>query len=395
MELLKTLVNAEKKEKAVIIWSDGFPYKQTALNEKNSLIAKALILAGYDVYITSKVAYKEKLKNEGTVDSIHYRNFSIHQIRPYFVQYIFAIISETRYILSLREKYNCVYLVGSYIPITIYLYYSIFCKISGVHIVLSIMEWHIAAHDYLSIPKRINAFLFDKYASRLSKGTIAISELIISNLKNFSSNTKFLLIPALTDINKIDEVKKKEVEKFKYILYCGGIGYIEVIEIVIDAFQKLKDEIHLVLILHGENRQLEKLKNKIANNRLSNRIHIFCCLSYSNLIQFYKNASVLLVPLRDSMQDRARYPQKISEYAACARPIVSNAIGQVGLDFCHKTNIYFANSFTSTDLAEGITTVLQDENMAEIISKNAREKAELYFDYRNYGNKLDQFLMNL
>jgi len=385
----------KNKEKAVVIWSEGFPYKLTAANEKNSLIAKALIFADYDVYLTSKVTNNSGRDFEGTIDRIYYRNFSHNQLKTRFIQYIFGVISETRFLLLLKKEYKSIYLIGSYTSIVRYLLYSIFCKIFRINLVLNIMEWHIATNKDLSIPRRVNAFLFDKYAFRLSKGTIAISEFIISNLKRNKSNTKFLLIPALTDVFKIDNIEESQGAKFNYILYCGGIVYNEVIETVINTFKELKNGIHLVLILHGHNLLEEKLRNKIANDVYSDKIHVLSNLNYSSLIQYYKNAAVLLVPLRNSIQDKARYPQKIAEYSACSRPILSNEIGQVGSDFHHKTDIYYANSFTSNDLAEGIKLILQDEKLAEKISNNARKKAERYFDYKNYIKKLDQFLNNL
>lgn len=385
----------KKKEKTVVIWSEGFPFKQNASNEKNSLIAKALIHAGYEVYITSKGSYGKNIKNEGTVNQIHYKCFSRNKVKLSIFKYLYAVLLEIRFLLSLTRKFHRVYLFGSYTSLIIYFFYSAFCEISKIRLVLNIMEWHINAHEKLSRLKRINSYFFDRFAFQLSAGTIAISDLIITNLKSFSNNSKYLFIPALTDVSKIDDIKRSDAAKFKYALYCGGIGYINVIETIIDAVRELGNDIHLVLVLHGKNSQLERVKLYISNIHLSDKIHIVSDLSYSDLINFYKNAFVLLVPLRDTIQDKARYPQKIAEYAACGRPIISNDVGQVGKDFSHKTDIYFANSYISTDLAKGIHEIFKNENLAKEIGKNARLKAEQYFDYLNYSVKLDLFLLYL
>lgn len=389
-----------QNKNAVIIWSEGFPVKKNAINEKNSLIAKALILSDYDVYLTSKSFFSEEYRNGGELDQIRYRNFSCHRNTPHILNYVNAIFNEMRFLISLKKKYNNIYLIGSYSPIIIFFLYSIFSKISRVKFVLSIMEWHIAAHKELPFHKRINAFLFDNYAVLLSSGVIAISELIISNLSKISPRSKYVLLPALTDCQKIYEIHNSAPPDFPYILYCGGVGYSEVIELILDSFEGLcKGEnnlgIHLIMVLHGNQKNYESLITKIKARTNFEKVHIFNDLDYTDLIKKYKNATALLVPLRNTVQDIARYPQKIAEYAACGRPVISNKIGQVGTDFLHKRDIYFANSFISADLENAISEILKDKKMAEIISINARKKAENYFDYRHYSIKLGQFLKNL
>jgi glycosyltransferase involved in cell wall biosynthesis len=390
-----------EKGKVVVIWSDDFPSRFTAFNEKNSLLAKAFMLAGYDVVITS-ISRSSKVEREisGITENIYWLNFCRNQIRLKLVRNVFAIFSEMRYILSLKLEYKKVYLISSYCPFPVFLFYSFFSKIFKIKLILNIMEWHIAQHDNASFIKRLNAYLFDKYAFRLSKGTIAISEMIISKLKNFSPNAKFLLIPALTDIRKVDEVQESCAFNFQYVLYCGGLGYAEVIEMILDSFEECgknrgNKEIHLVLILHGKESQFERLKQKVTTMAKANKVHILRDLKYADLIRHYKNASALLVPLRNNEQDKARYPQKIAEYSACGRPIISTQTGQVGLDFTHKTDIYFMTSCSSQEIAKAMKEIIENKEMALTISSNARIKAETHFDYKLYSRQLDTFLKSV
>lgn len=381
----------------VVIWSDDYPFKHTAFNEKNSLLAKALILAGYDVTLTSLSSCdKEMTTVSGINDNIHWCNFDQKHIKFKPFRFFRAVLSEMRFILSLRKRYNKIYLISSYYPFPVFIFYYLFCKIYHIKLVLNIMEWHIDAYKYSLITKRIDAFLFDKFAVRLSKGTIAISELILSNLKRISSHSKYLLVPALTDLQKIDKVSLKNLYNFPYVLYCGGIGYLEVIELIIDGFEEYciseaNNNIHLILILHGKKCQLEMLQKKITTKSFASQVHILSDLDYNDLITHYKSASALLVPLRNTIQDKARYPQKIAEYAACARPIISNQIGQVERDFKHKLEIYFMKSYSTKGLSTALKEVLSNTELAQIISCNARKKAESYFNYQIYSNIIDNF----
>jgi len=394
-------VHSKNNKSVVVIWSDGFPFKLTAFNEKNSLLAKALILAGYRVILTSKSSPPcNSNAYFGIFEKIQWRFFIQNQIQSRLVRSMVAVFSEMKFLLTLKKNFNKVYLVGSYYPFTVFLFYSLFCLIFNIRLVLNIMEWHIGVYRNSSIQKRINAFLFDKYAVKLSKGTIAISEFIISNLKHYSHNYKFIFIPALTDIEKIDAIQGTNQFSFPYVLYCGGLGYAEVIATIIDGFEEYYKRygnmnIHLVLILHGKNEQFRALMDIILQTLSSKNVHLLNNLPFRDLIRHYKNASALLIPMRDTLQDKARYPQKIAEYAACKRPIISNAVGQIGFDFKHKSDIYFMPSYTSADLAKAIKEVIEDKKIAFTITENARLKAETYFDYKLYSLPLHNFLKNL
>lgn len=390
--------NNEKK--VVIIWSEGFPCKKTAINEKNFLLAKALILAGYDVYLTSKLGYKYNIDSIGVENGVQYINFGQKKRKFILINFLGSIIKELSLISSIKKKHSNVYLIVSYTPMVIYLFYFIFSKISRVNLVLSIMEWHIGAHKNMSFPIRMNSFIFDKYAIRFSKGAIAISEYIISKLKLFSKDSKFLFIPALTDICRINNIQIGKLPVKPYILYCGSIGYVDAINLILDSYDEYSrkinnKEISLLLILSGRGDHFITLRKNIESKGLPDQIQIMNNLSYSDLIKKFKGASVLLAPLQDNVQDFARYPQKIAEYAACGRPIVSNPIGQVGVDFSHKIDIYYADSFNPHDFALAIHEILSNRKMADFISVNAKNKAEKYYDYRNYSSKIDEFLRNL
>ena len=43
----------------------------------------------------------------------------------------------------------------------------------------------------------------------------------------------------------------------------------------------------------------------------------------------YKNATAHLIPLSNSIQDTARFPNKISEYLASAKPIITTDVGEI------------------------------------------------------------------
>jgi glycosyltransferase involved in cell wall biosynthesis len=76
----------------------------------------------------------------------------------------------------------------------------------------------------------------------------------------------------------------------------------------------------------------------------------------------------------------------IMESLACGTPVVAFSIGGNSDLIDHKINGYLANSFDSTDLANGIEWILNTENH-DMLSKNARTKILANFDSKIIANR--------
>lgn len=388
----------EKSKSVVVIWSEGYPYKLSASNTKNYLLGKSFIHAGYYVFLTSKLPFRKNGKNAGTFKGVQYINFQKYNENISILAYLKALIKECLFLKKLKKKYGRVYLVTSYVPFLIYLIYYPFCKINKIKIVLNIMEWHIAVYKNSSLLKKINAFLFDNMAVLLADGAIVISDYIYKELRKKNQPKPLIKIPILTDLEKIDKVQKDMFKEYPYLLYCGGIEYDEIIDKIIKGYDKYIGsetslKCHLIMIVNGKNDKIEKLSSLSAANY--SNVHILSNLNFDDLIRHISNAELLFAPLRNNAQDEARYPQKIAEYSACIKPIISNSIGQVGIDFSHKNNIYFAEDISEGSIAKAIREILNNKLLSLRISSNARKKCESLFDYKIYSEKLNKFLSYL
>lgn len=384
------------KNKTVVIWSDGFPFKYSASNEKNFLLAKALIPCGFDVILTTKSMHKSE-PQEGIYEGVRYINFFKHHSPFKSYNYLRACFSEIIYLIKLKSEAPNLFLFASYTIFPLYVFYSIILKLFRIKLVLNIMEWHIAVFKNASINKRINAYLFDNFVILISSGAIVISDFIQKKFSAKKDSNKLLLIPSIADYDKINLITKKPDFIGNYILYCGGIGYLETIELIINAFELCAHKIEpdLILVIHGNKSQIQNLKLKTLEKAYSKRIHIIEDLTHEILYSYYKNADLLLVPLRNNDQDRARYPQKIAEYAASGRPIISNAVGQIAIDFTNNKNIIFAKEFSKESYKESIIETLNNPELTKTISENIKLKGKNYFNCYQYSKPISNFLNQL
>jgi glycosyltransferase involved in cell wall biosynthesis len=388
------------KNDAVVVWSEGFPYKLSAFNEKNSLLGKSLSDAGYNVYLTSKLPFQNDHRFYGLVDNINYISTHKKDIKPSKTSYFFSVIKELHLLNKLQKKHDKTFLIASYTSFIVFIIYAVFCKICKIKLILNIMEWHISVYKTHGIAHRINAYLFDRLANVFSSGSIVISDFIYNEFIKMQSSDKIIKIPILTDIKQIDQVSNKSPFQFNFFLYCAGIGYIEAFNVIKKSFQIFHDKNpntrnHLVLILQGPKSEIELVRQTLTDSKLTDLIHVLSEVTYEALIQLYKNADILLVPLQNTIQDAARYPQKIAAYSACRKPILTNSVGQVGIDFQHGTDVFFADDFTAAAFADAYEIILNNKVLTETISTNARKKCETSFNYTNYTNKLDEFFKKL
>lgn len=378
----------------IVVWAEGFPLKISASNGQNSSLAALFKDSNCDYTLTSKSYYKNWDKNpKPNVIFFNTKNNS-------FVNYIIAIIKEIQFIRNLRKDYSKVVLLASYTNFFIYLFYSIICHLLKAKLILNIMEWHIAQFKYSSLIQKLNPYLFDNIAFRISDGAIVISSYLVKELSKQNKNKKILRIPVLSDIKKIDSIKGGPNICDKYFAYCANIGYIEIINLIIEAFeifiqQSLNEDYKLFLVLNGDPIEIGNVKNSIAEMPYGKRISVFSLLEYSKLIQLYKKADILLLPLRDTEQDKARYPHKIGDYTICGRPIISNKIGEIGNEFEHKNDIIFSDSFDAHSLAKSMLTLVNDKDLKNRIGVNARFKGETLFDRSIYAKETYEFINNL
>lgn len=388
----------------IIFTSSGFPYKISAANEKFRLIAKGLVENHINVTIlTNHFHVKEKQHAEGLVDGIHYKilipqkHEKVSKITKY-IGFIRGLCHEAIYLKRLKKKENEVIYIVSYINFLLFLYYVVLFKILNIKLIISIMEWHISTTKGMSLWKRINALLFDRQSFKYSIAALPISHYIENEIKPHQ-NIRTLKIPILVDNEYFDSISCKKIVN-PYFLYCGSVGYYAVVRFVIKAYsiylsKENNNPVRLTLILNGNVKDINKIKEYINNNDISDKVKILHSLSYAHLVRLYKNATALLAPLRETTQDKARFPHKIGEYLASARPIISNKWGEVGLIFRDQVTALLANNYSEEEFAKHLLFASQNKKLVDRIGLNGKKLCLEKFNYKIYGKLLADFLKDL
>ena len=320
----------------VYVGCSGFPIGMAQIQRQLN-IAKALELAGYHVTVCSRKGVHSKTNNQtkgisakGVFQGIRYvyssgTPFYNSSFLKRNILKVKGTLGELFHIVGRRINGNAKFLLVNTISLADLSFYYWLTRLLGMKLVYDYVEQVGQLKTSSGINKQ-----FDDRLTKYSDRIICISDLLQTSVLKRNPQLPTLKIPALTSFDEIEKVVVKQQTIVPYFLYCGAAGYHEVICFIIDAFELLEtNTMQLHLVVHGGSAEMEIVSNRIEESPKRDEIKVFSGLPYNELVVKYKGASALLIPLRDNVLDKARFPHKISEYVATGNPIISSPVGEV------------------------------------------------------------------
>lgn len=270
-----------------------------------------------------------------------------------------------------------------------WVYYS-FSKLFKIKTVLHYVELRSSFKDRNFLLK-INDLLYDKVAIFLCDKIIPISTTLNNYALELNPSAKTLIIPPICDFDYFASIEPEHTDQ-KYFVFCSSITYDEVILFVINSFLRMKNnDLALHLVINGkiENQQINQLLEKNKD-----KIYLFSNLKYDKLIAKYKGSLAELIPLRNTLQDCARFPQKICEFLASNRPIITTSYGEINNYFLDKRNAIISKEFEVNSFSEQLDWAADHQNELKSISEESYITGYKHFNIKSYSITIDEFLRN-
>ena len=380
----------------------GFP-KGMASVQRTFFTFKGLKEAGANPLIINKISHHQYKDNKkvNIFDGIPYINTSYYNSKPisFFkknINKISGYFGELRLLYRKRKKIDTAILYSTYF--LEYPYYYFLSRIFGFKIVIQYVEMFSSIPGRNSFFTRINDKLVDQYIGLFCDGIIAISDYLVKHIQATYPNKPLLKIPANSDFLQIDLIPP--LKSGAYLMYCGTIYYEEVIEFIISLFVRLKENKKytgtLLLIISGEHeKNWEKLKFFMKTVSFEKDITIKSNVLYSELLMQYKGAQILIIPMRNTIQDIARFPHKIGEYTATKRPILSTNLGELKVYFKDGVSAILADCYSLEAYYDKLSTIFSSKQTLNEIGLEGYNVGLENFDYRQQGVKLKIFIDNL
>jgi glycosyltransferase involved in cell wall biosynthesis len=389
---------------AIHVGISGFPYGSAAIN-KCLAVYESLYHEKVNFLIINNRPVHAKnvpvpIEKEGSINNLGY----VYTSDPYkpesFLKRRFSFINGrvNEFLLLVKlgfsNKIDAMFYYptnGSFFEL---IYYRILSKIFGFPIIAHYVEYRTVFQDDTGPIDKMKHVLFDKYFMKFVDGILPISEYLIEHLKRRGYSKPYLKVPPLCDFKLF--VQEKQQGEENYFLYVGTLGYMEAIEFIVEAFDKTENnDYYLHMVVNGNAEQNKVLDGLLSKMKKKDKVKIFSNLKYSVLLHKYIHAKALLIPLTDSIQDKARFPQKISEYLASGNPIITTNFGEVPYYFKDKENALVAMEYSADEYATKMDFVMKNPDASVTIGKRGKETGLKYFDFNSYGADIKKMVISL
>jgi len=395
----------EKKLHVIYLGLNEFPFG-LAETQRATLIALGLVESGCEVTVVSRCWSAEQwdaasgLPAEGVSQGIKYVNTSGTLTRPVSsverkVRRLQGVVRETGLVIrrGLTGRLDVAILSTGSSPRI--LYFWILSRLAGFAIVLNRVEQYTSTIRNPNVFKRANAFLLDHYAPRLADGVIPISSFLVDQTKQIAPGKPWLKVPILVDRSRFDGIARSA--ECTYLLFAGYLAYLGVVKFILRAFDSCRTEkdVYLYLVVNGSAVEMAQLQAEVASCRKREFVRVYSKLTDRELSKLYINAYALLIPLRPTVQDIARFPHKIGEYCASGRPMVTTNIGEVRDYFTNRETAFLVQNYEEREYAHALEEVLEDPALADRVGREAMKLAERTFHYQAYGRKVRAFIEQL
>lgn len=353
--------------------TDNYPIEFSARNTKVGLLCKGFLLQGANVSVVNSRSGKEVyhlkvFRHEGIKCFLFSKNF----YKNFFRQII--LLKKLR--CSISE--NIVIITSTFFPL--FVIDAITCKILGYKVFMLFHELRATIRSNKNILKKIDGLLLDRFSGYFVDGIFPISKYLEEKALKYRKITYKL--PILADFSTQEPQKTVNLD---YFLYCGNAKYYEPIKIILQSYKSFRlnnSNVKLKLVLYGDK---SDIVNYIKVNSIEG-VEIHQSLNYSLLNEFYRNALCLLIPLDpNSLQDVARFSQKIAEYLSSKRPILTTKVGEVPFYFEDGENAYIAKEYSVESFCESLKYIAGNPEKSNEIGLRGYQTGVEKFNFINHS----------
>ena len=263
-------------------------------------------------------------------------------------------------------------------------------KLAGYKTLFLFHEWRSALKMH-SIFHKIDAWLKDHFVIRFFDAYLPISHFLLEKCENVSKKKHKLIVPIMADYTT-EPVAQGIEPRFSY---CCDVWYMMRHPMLLDAMDKLIEkhpDAELTLILSGKEADIELFKQTIKERKCANNITIRSKVPFDELNRIYNTSLGLIIPLDpNSVADIARFSQKIAEYVATGRPIITNAVGEIPYYFKNQESAYITE-YSADGFYKAMNDMIEDRETADKVGHAGFMVGREHFDSNANAIKMLEFI---
>ncbi len=222
-----------------------------------------------------------------------------------------------------------------------------------------------------------------KYINAVTRGNI---KSLIE--KKGVPNNKILFLPNGVDIDvfkpsspDIELSRKLGVVNKKVIIFAGGLGYAQGLDVVVNAMMILRNMLpDLVFIFLGNGPEKERLKSLSKINKLDN-VQFLEAVPLNMVPKYYSLSYAGFASLKNLALFEEVRPSKIFPVMACAKPIIYSGAGETAKLIRDAECGIVVPPENPGALADAISDLIKDEDQAKRYGRNGRKYVEINHDW--------------
>lgn len=373
-------------------------------------IAEQFVKDGHEVdVLTGKPNYgygyilpEYKKINEEIINGVNVHRVNIKAKKKSRISTIFNYLSfwnkSKSWVRKTKNSYDVVYSM-SLSPVTICSAGNLYKKLHKVpHVIHCVDLWPESVVVTKAVKKNSLTYkilyiwshkIYSK-ADRILVGSPSFTRYFADVLKLPVENISY--VPQCSLVENID-VEAYQYGKGTHILYCGNLGLIQLIPLMLEGFEKvLKKNKDIYLHVIGMGPMSEYLIDYISKRGLENNIIYHGPMNAEKAAPYFKGADALYVSLLDEGAIGKTIPNKLMMSMAFQKPIIAVLNGD-GREVLNQSKGALFAEQDADSLAKTFDDFYQlSEKERTLMGASNRQYYEKYFSLRSISKQIEEKL---
>jgi glycosyltransferase involved in cell wall biosynthesis len=315
------------------------------------------------------------------------------------IVYIRAIAVLTLRLFRLRRARNRIAVYLWIMNGLLVLYVGGLCRLLGIPLVQEMNEWYPALRQSAFL-----RWLYRKPIFQMPTGILVISRQIEQRARQIAAAVHPGLVvhrlPSVVDSDRFISaapLPRDVMETVPHFLWCGA-SYLDDVLFLVRALALVNRDGYRCNLLILTSAFLDWTPEMIRSYAIKRglqgeSIQFRVGLDDAALASYYKSAAAHLLPMWDDDKSRTRVPNKLAEYLASGRPVITCAVGEL-LDFLENgVNAYIGQPGNEREFADHMISVLKDPAKAARMGAAGQRTCIERMDYRLQIESLSDFFI--
>ena len=230
---------------------------------------------------------------------------------------------------------------------------------------------------------------------------IVISESLKEIAQHYAPKARIIKIPIMVDFDELsNDVQDESPIQKPYIFHAGSLthnkdGILGMVEAFGKACEKIDKPIKFLMTGKLEDSpQKAIIQELIIKHHLEDKLCFLGYLEKNELYRYLRHCSLCIIYKYDNQQNNYCFSNKLGEYLAMARPVITTNVGEAIHYLEDGKNAYIIPPKNTDFMAEKILEIINHPDKARIIGLEGQKLAFSTFNCHIQAKRLVEFFQS-